>query len=148
MIVLNGFTLKGRADRVDKLADGTLAIVDYKTGGMPTQTEVRTGLEPQLPLLALIASEGGFEGIPASPISALAYWKLSGGAEPGEECAIKESVDTLMESARAGLENLITRFADPKMPYLAVPIPGLQPRYDDYAHLARLAEWGRTVEDA
>ena len=63
------FTLKGRADRIDRLADGTLAIIDYKTGGVPTQTEIRAGFEPQLPLLALIASGGGFKDIPAAAAS-------------------------------------------------------------------------------
>ncbi len=56
------FTLKGRADRIDKLADGTLAIIDYKTGETATQDSMcAQGLEPQLPLLALIAQQGGFE---------------------------------------------------------------------------------------
>ena len=29
MLTLGDFTLKGRADRIDRLADGTLAIIDY-----------------------------------------------------------------------------------------------------------------------
>jgi len=147
-ITLNGnFTLEGRADRIDRLPDGALEIVDYKTGGVPTQTDVRAGFEPQLPLLALIAAEGGFKDIPATPASTLAYWKLSGGAEPGEEQTLNFPIEAAMKNARAGLENLIARFADPQTPYEAVPKPNLQPRYDDYAHLARLAEWGRTAED-
>ena len=52
-----------------------------------------------------------------------------------------------MQKARVGLEQLIAKFADPATPYQAVPKPDLQPRYDDYAHLARLQEWGRTEED-
>ncbi len=146
-MMLGDFKLRGRADRIDRLPDGGLAIIDYKTGGMPTQTDVRTGLEPQLPLLALIAAQGGFEGIAAGAVAGLAYWKLSGGAEPGEESNIKEAADILMNAARLGLESLIAEFADPATPYQAIPKPGLQPRYDDYAHLARLAEWGRTAED-
>jgi ATP-dependent helicase/nuclease subunit B len=147
-IKLGDFTLKGRADRIDRLADGSLVIVDYKTGSMPRPIEVKTGLEPQLPLLALIAAEGGFKNLPAAPASEIAYWKLSGGTEPGEQCPVNAPVGELMKSARAGLENLIARFADPATPYLAVPKAGIQPRHNDYAHLARLAEWGRTAEDA
>ena len=48
-----------------------------------------------------------------------------------------------MKTAREGLEQLITSFSDPDTPYQATPKPGLQQRYDDYAHLARSAEWGR-----
>ena len=43
------FTLTARADRIDRLADGSLAIIDYKTGAPPTIDEVLS-LSPQLPL--------------------------------------------------------------------------------------------------
>jgi ATP-dependent helicase/nuclease subunit B len=33
----------GKADRIDCLADGTLAIVDYKTGAPPSGREVEAG---------------------------------------------------------------------------------------------------------
>ena len=33
---LDGFTLVGKADRIDRLRDGTLEIIDFKTGGVPT----------------------------------------------------------------------------------------------------------------
>jgi ATP-dependent helicase/nuclease subunit B len=42
------------------------------------------------------------------------------------------------------LNRLIETFAKATTPYHAVPKPQYQPRYDDYAHLARLSEWGRT----
>ena len=141
------FTLTGRADRIDRMPDGSLAIVDYKTGGIPKQNEVKSGLEPQLPLLTLIAAMGGFANIPASKTGEIAYWKLGGGEEPGKIQVISESVDTLTTAAREGLEALIILFADPNTPYLASPRPGLAPRFDDYAHLARLKEWGRITAE-
>jgi ATP-dependent helicase/nuclease subunit B len=52
----------------------------------------------------------------------------------------------LTDESRAGLERLIEKFSDPATPYQAVPKPQLQPRFDDYAHLSRMAEWGRTSE--
>ena len=42
------------------------------------------------------------------------------------------------EQAWAGLQRLLTQFADPTMPYLAAPRPQLAPRYSDYRHLARI----------
>jgi ATP-dependent helicase/nuclease subunit B len=146
-IVLDDFTLKGRADRIDRLANGAYAITDYKTGGAPTNMEVKAGLEPQLPLLALIAKEGGFDKVPASNVAALSYLKLNGGRVVGKEQSIDADIAKLTEDARTGLMRLIEKFADPAQPYRAVPEPGLAPRYDDYAHLARLAEWGRTEQD-
>ena len=48
-----GRTLKGRLDRIDSNATG-LAILDYKTGGIPKQEEVDSGEEVQLPSYALL----------------------------------------------------------------------------------------------
>ena len=147
-IALGDFILKGRADRVDRLADGSLAIIDYKTGGAPTDKDVAQGVEPQLSLLALIAAEGGFDSIPAAPTSELWYWKLSGKHDdPADDHRVKGDVGILVEQAASGLKDLIAKFADPATPYEAAPKPGLAPRYDDYAHLARLREWGRTERE-
>lgn len=147
-MALENFTLKGRVDRMEKQPDGTFGIIDYKTGSIPSQAEVQAGIEPQLPLLALIAQAGGFEGLSAGTVSELAYWRLSGGRDGSNIKALKqEQIEALTQKARKGLEQLIAQFANPDMPYRAVPRPGLQPRYDDYAHLARLKEWGRTEED-
>ncbi|HEY4125517.1 MAG TPA: double-strand break repair protein AddB [Rhizomicrobium sp.] len=144
--ILEGFTLKGRADRIDRLPDGTLAIIDYKTGATPTKGDVKSGIEPQLPLLALIAAQGGFKDIEPAQTAELAYWKLTGGSEPVSVQTVNEPVEILMETTQAGLEVLVKQFADPQTPYQAIPKPNLQPHYDDYAHLARLAEWGRTED--
>lgn len=141
---LGDFTLKGRADRIDQMPGGGLSITDYKTGGVPTQKEIKAGFEPQLPLLALIAEKGGFKNIPSQATSELAYWKLSGGRVVAEEKPVDGDVAELMQQAAAGLERLIELFSKAATPYQAVPKPQYQPRYDDYAHLARLAEWGRT----
>ena len=41
--VPRGFLLRGRADRIERRADGRLAILDYKTGTMPAEAEVERG---------------------------------------------------------------------------------------------------------
>jgi ATP-dependent helicase/nuclease subunit B len=146
-IVLDGFTLRGRADRIDRLPNGVAAITDYKTGAAPTSKQVESGLEPQLPLLALIAAEGGFAGLGKVAVSELSYWALSGGRQESEIEIIKGDAAELMEKSRVGLKALIDAFARADMPYEAIPKPWLQPRFDDYAHLARLAEWGRVNEN-
>ena len=56
----DGVTLHGKADRIDRLADGSLAIVDYKTGKAPAQKAVEAGFALQLGLLGLIARGWGF----------------------------------------------------------------------------------------
>jgi ATP-dependent helicase/nuclease subunit B len=143
---IDTFTLCGRADRIDRQTDGGLEIIDYKTGSVPKKDDIARGLEPQLPLLALIASQGGFEGVPASAVSAAGYWRLQGAGAREKPQAI-DDIQTLAREAGEGLAHLVKIFADPKTPYQAIPKPGRRPRYDDYAHLARLAEWGRIMGD-
>ncbi len=58
------FKLIVRADRIECLADGRYAILDYKTGAPPTAKQVRAGLAPQLTLEAAILRQGGFDGVP------------------------------------------------------------------------------------
>ena len=135
------FRLTARADRIDRLADGGLAVIDYKTGQAPTAPQVEAGLEPQLPLEAAIARFGGFEGVAAGEPSALAFWRLTGGDPAGEIREIRGDAAELATAALDGLHDLIAAFDDPDTPYHAVPDPSRAPRFDDYAHLARIAEW-------
>ena len=138
------FTLSGKADRIDRYTDGSLAILDYKTGALPQVGEVKAGYAPQLALEAMIAAAGGFRGVPAAAVAALIHWKLSGGDPPGLERTDADGVDAvgaLVDAARQGLERLIACFDDPATPYRAWPQPDKGPRYSDYTHLARVQEW-------
>jgi ATP-dependent helicase/nuclease subunit B len=137
------FTLTCIADRVDRDAENNIAIIDYKTGSVPTQKAVEGGFSPQLTLEALIASSGGFKNIPAHEVGELEYWKLSGGKPAAEVIAVGGSIEELMTKARAGIEKLIRAYNDPNTPYLPSPRPEWAPRYQSYGHLARTGEWGR-----
>jgi ATP-dependent helicase/nuclease subunit B len=142
------FVLTAHADRIDRLADGRLAIVDYKTGAPPSEAEVKRGYAPQLPLEAAIARAGGFEGIPAAPVGELAHWRLGGGRQPGEARAFKADPGELADEALARLRAMIEAFDDPATPYLARPLPALAPRFADYEHLARIKEWATAEGEA
>ena len=66
--VIAGITVQGRADRIDRLADGGLAIIDYKTGAPPiAEARSKAGFALQLGLLGLIGRAGGFEGVAGDP---------------------------------------------------------------------------------
>jgi ATP-dependent helicase/nuclease subunit B len=71
-----GVTLQGMADRIDRRADGSLAIVDDKTGTPPGARAVAEGYSMQLGLLGLIAERGGFEGIEGIP-ACFEYWSMA-----------------------------------------------------------------------
>jgi ATP-dependent helicase/nuclease subunit B len=133
------FTLRARADRIDRLVTGGLAILDYKTGLLPTKAEIEHGFAPQLPLEAMIAEEGGFDGVAAGPVAELAFWRLAGGAVPGEIRTLE--TEGIAALAKERLLALIAAFDDPGTPYIARPRPDRAPRFSDYAHLARVAEW-------
>ena len=46
--------LKARADRIDRLGDGTLVVLDYKTGVVPTAAALLDGTAPLVPLEAAL----------------------------------------------------------------------------------------------
>ena len=135
------FLLTARADRIDRHAQSGLAIIDYKTGRVPSQEDIRLGLSPQLPLEAAMAQEGGFAGVDPAFVGALEFWRLTGGDPAGSVEAVKGDAAALAREARDGLEMLIRSFDDPATPYWSQPRPGKEPRFSDYTHLARLAEW-------
>lgn len=66
----------GKADRIDLRNDGTLHIIDYKTGTIPAKQSVYQGLTPQLPLLGIMALRGCFQNIPSTSPFILSYWGL------------------------------------------------------------------------
>ncbi|MET3761504.1 double-strand break repair protein AddB [Sphingomonas sp. UYEF23] len=75
-VSLAGVMLTGKFDRIDRLADGTLAVIDYKTGKPPSPAAVREGFSLQLGLLGLIAERGAFDAI-AGKARGFEYWSLS-----------------------------------------------------------------------
>lgn len=135
---VGGFILTARADRLDRLADGRLEILDYKTGQVPDRRRVAAGYAPQLPLEGLMAERGAFTGRPET-VGGLAFWKLTGGAKGLEIHPVKDQ-DARIAQAEDGLRQLIARFNDPQTPYLSQPQPDFA-AFGDYDHLARLAEW-------
>ena len=135
------FTLSARADRIDILPDGSLAILDYKTGRVPTKKQIKCGLTPQLSLEAAIATQGKFNGVKSAEISKLIYMKLSGGNPPGEESGVFDDVEFLAKDALQGLKQRVAVFDNESTPYLSRPVPQFLNHFGDYDHLARVKEW-------
>ena len=157
------FTLKARADRIDFGAAG-LIITDYKTGQVPTGRRVLSGAAPQLPLEAAIAEADGFAGLSppqtgklaqaskaakATSVTGLRYVRATGGEPPGKAQMVQcDDISALAATALQGLQRLVADFDKLETPYRAVRRGAFDYRYDDYAHLARVAEWsGRDDEE-
>jgi ATP-dependent helicase/nuclease subunit B len=145
------FTLSARADRIERRADGLLAILDYKTGQVPSQKDVEAGLAPQLPLEAAMAANGGFGPGFLGDAAELTYWQLTGGFEAGKATLLFDNKDgarvAAIDDALRGLEALIDSYDEPDRCYLAQPWPAWTPRFSDHAQLARVAEWALAAED-
>ncbi len=135
------FVLTGKADRIERRRGGGLVIIDYKTGSIPDKQDIVAGYAPQLSLEAVIAEAGGFDGVAAAAVDELSYWRLTGGDPAGEEKPVIADAATLAAEALDGLCRLIAEFDDPTTPYHAVPDMTKAPRFNDYAHLARIKEW-------
>ncbi len=155
-MTLEGVTIKGRADRIDRLPDGSLAIVDYKTGAPPKKKQVMAGYALQLGLLGLIAGQGRFANARTGQVvtgsaSRFEYWSLGKSKKQGgfgyRETPMKE------EKARTGLlpdeylpfhaEKLgqaIALFIKGRKPFLARENPDYT-GYNEYDQLMRLEEW-------
>lgn len=137
------FTLSAEADRIDRFRDGGYAIVDYKTGGVPSGKKVASLAAPQLPLEAAILAAGGFPDVAPGPVRELAYWKLIGGNPAGLiQVNNTEDPNDLAAAVRQKLAALITAYADVEQGYPCMPRAAFQPLFDDYAHLSRRQEWG------
>ena len=131
------FTLSARADRIDLTREGTLNIIDYKTGNARTAKEVAGGYAPQLPIEGIIAQNGGFEGITGAEIKSLRYWQLG-----KKETVIDKNVKEILDHNLENIKRLISVFDYPDKPSLTQPNPKFAPAYSDYEHLSRIKEWG------
>jgi ATP-dependent helicase/nuclease subunit B len=143
----NPFTLTARADRLD-IIGGAITITDYKTGTPPNKNKVRSQKAPQLPLEAAIALAGGFGTVQKMPVAALRYIRASGGEPAGEE-SIVASADSaeLAAASLAGLEALVAKFDLEATPYAVTRRATFSYDYDEFAHLARVAEWSTAASD-
>lgn len=143
--VMADFTLMARADRIDLLAEGSLRVIDYKTGNPPSRTAVTEARALQLRVEAVLAAAGAFSDVAAGhEINSLEYWKLSGKrSAPGE---IKSaSPDTKKGPAAddmSPIADLLCHFDDDAAEWRSeVDEKDQLNKFSDYRHLARIDEW-------
>lgn len=150
-----GVTLKGKADRVDRLPDGSLAIVDYKTGGVPNAAAVARGDDRQLGLLGLLGERGAMKGVDPAEATGFEYWQLTPDRKAGTQGRVKSpvggrsklSADAIVDLCLEGFEDLVDRYLLGDAPYIpgtsraALARPEMQ-------HLMRMEEWFGREPDA
>ena len=130
------FTLFGTPDRIDRLADGRLHLIDYKSGQTPTEKQQNT-YEKQLLLAAAMAERGGFADLGPSEVALITYVGLG----PGEK-----AVETVLTPERIEAEwqrfvTLIRRYHQRRTGYTARRALFEDRHEGDYDHLSRYGEW-------
>ena len=145
---LLGVKIKGRADRIDRLADGSLAIIDYKTGGAPKPKQATAGFAMQLGLVGLMAERGAIEDV-AGTAGRFEYWSLAKDkgvfGHISQPTSRKPSDNHIEASSFVAFIKVQAEEALAKWIVGAAPFTGkLHPEYanyEDYNQLMRLQEW-------
>jgi ATP-dependent helicase/nuclease subunit B len=152
---IDGIRIHGRADRIDRNVDGTLAVVDYKTGAPPSGKQVQAGFALQLGLIGMIAGYGGFAGAEGEA-TRFEYWSMTrrrkGANDSGPGFGWRDE-PILEKPKRSGipredflpetdkfLREAIARWLLGSEPFTARLNPDIA-GYNDYDHLMRLDEW-------
>ncbi|EIZ80460.1 helicase [Novosphingobium sp. Rr 2-17] len=148
-----GIRIHGRADRIDVLPDGKLAVVDYKTGQPPSGSRGQEGFALQLGLIALIAQANGFDEV-AAEANAFEYWSMAKDTdgtmgyvfEPVLEGRKKSGIprEDFLPETRRYLDDALDRWILGDEPFTARLNPELG-SYADYDQLMRLDEWIATL---
>ena len=153
-LVVGGIMLHGTADRVDQAEDGTLAIVDYKTGAAPSAKSTGEGLNSQLGLLGLLAEDAGLGDLAPEPVGAFEYWELKRDRKKAVDGAVKaikgqkpkpSTAAAVVERAREALAELSALYLLGHEAF----VPGdTGKRYAELDQLMRRDEWfGRDDAD-
>jgi RecB family exonuclease len=116
-IAISGCEIACRIDRIDRLADGSLAIVDYKTGSRasPTDWFKPRLLQPQLPLYLMAVDEPVramvFAVIKPAAVAYQGYW-MGKGEFPGRFRPLPSGLDWVAQRAHwaAQLEALVAEY--------------------------------------
>jgi ATP-dependent helicase/nuclease subunit B len=130
-------TLTAKADRVERSLSGNkVNIIDFKTGSIPSQIDIKNGFSPQLTLEAFLIKQNS----PSVEIENMFYIQLGSGKKIGHTTKVQGDINEILETTQRGVQELVSIYMDPNTPYLACPKPEKSPTYNEFEHLERLDE--------
>ncbi len=151
--MLDGVEIRGKADRIDRMPDGSLVIVDYKTGQPPSARQVESGYALQLGLLGMMAERGGFAAAGDRPAitgkaGGFEYWSLTRSKtgdfgyweSPVGRKNSELTAETMLPTSERYLREALETWILGDAPFEAKLVPD-QATYTEYDQLMRLAEW-------
>ena len=136
-----------RAPTASTVGPAASSSTDYKTGRIPSKKARQVGGRAAAAARSRHRQAGGFTGAwRTSPCRNLRYIRATGGEPPGEVHPIERDATDIAALATTSRDGL----AAPDRPFRRSQhtLPRAPPRgfadtyrFDDYAHLARVAEW-------
>lgn len=146
--IINGieYIITAKADKILQ-EDNDLYIIDYKTGKIPSLTEIKNHTACQLSLESLIASKSGFhyqDNDKSYNIISFSYILIKGNINKPEIRVVNlndQGNENFLEQINVNLISNLEFYSNPDNPYHAYPQNKISP-YDEYIHFARVKEWG------
>jgi len=135
------FTLVGKPDRIDLMEDGTIRIVDYKTGAPPSEKQ-QDAFAKQLDLAAVMAALGAFPEVGVRPAARTVYLGLKPGLKTVARTRTEDDVRAVLDELRA----LVLAYRAPGKGYTARRAVFETRFAGDYDDLARFGEWDMTAD--
>jgi RecB family exonuclease len=134
------FTLTGKPDRIDRLEDGRLLLIDYKTGDPPSPDQQKH-FDKQLLLTAAMAENAAFAELGPAEVARLVFVGLK---------ADLKIVETVLQPGEVSqvwgeFAQLIAAYARPAQGYTARRALKSERDASDYDHLSRFGEWDMTT---
>jgi ATP-dependent helicase/nuclease subunit B len=152
-VEIDNILVRGRIDRVDRLRDGRLVVIDYKTGSPPPKKRIRAGYALQLGLAGLMAETGGIKDADGE-VAGYEYWSLARSKRKGEAQSFGYIETPFGKNSTNGgpdASNFAAFAEEEAHKAIACWINGPEPftaklkpeyaAYKDYDQLMRLAEW-------
>ncbi len=134
-----GFSIVGRADRIDRNSRGALRIIDYKTGAPPSESQ-QSKFDKQLLIEAALAEQGGIEGFDPTAVAEAVFIGMGGSYKEVPAPLAKEPADKVLTE----LKELISAYLEPDQGFSSRRMLHKDTDIGDYDHLARFGEWDRT----
>ncbi|WP_289150119.1 double-strand break repair protein AddB [uncultured Salipiger sp.] len=135
-----GFTLRGKADRIDMDERGNAHLYDYKTGAAPSEKE-QLHFDKQLLLEAAMVERGAFKELQPRHTERAVFVSLAPGKPREVPAPLAEAP---AQQVWAEFETLMTRWFEPDRGYTARAALLKESDSSDYDHLSRFGEWDVT----